>query len=159
MRGKSNFNIEPTVANFPFWMMIVFLSELANLLNESLALFKRIELESFGDGIVAWVIPTFNTASIDNVLDSSLIHFFEFVNAPLIESFEFRVEIVEVFEDSNAEKAGIKVGDAVRACNATPRARVVDATAFIEADTSLTKALFIADGMPFDNLIGAIKTN
>jgi hypothetical protein len=97
MRGKSNFNIEPTVANFPFWMMIVFLSELANLLNESLALFKRIELESFGDGIVAWVIPTFNTASIDNVLDSSLIHFFEFVNAPLIESFEFRVEIVEVF--------------------------------------------------------------
>ena len=68
-------------------------------------------------------------------------------------------EIVEVFEDSNAEKAGIKVGDAVRACNATPRARVVDATAFIEADTSLTKALFIADGMPFDNLIGAIKTN
>ena len=53
MRGKSNFNIKPTVANFPFWMMIVFLSELANLLNESLALFKRIELESFGDGIVA----------------------------------------------------------------------------------------------------------
>lgn len=28
-------------------------------------------------------------------------------------------EIVEVFEDSNAQKAGIKAGDAIRACNAT----------------------------------------
>jgi C-terminal processing protease CtpA/Prc len=68
-------------------------------------------------------------------------------------------EVVEVFEDSNAEKAGIKVGDAVRACNATIQKRVNDATAFIEADTTRTKALFVADGKPFDNLIGAIQTN
>ena len=68
-------------------------------------------------------------------------------------------EIVEVFEDSNAEKAGIKVGDAIRACNATVRKRVNDATAFVEADTSKTKALFTADGNTFDALIGAIQTN
>lgn len=68
-------------------------------------------------------------------------------------------EILEVEEGSNAEKAGIRVGDAFRACNATVQKQVRDATAFIEADTQRTKALFVADGKPFDTLMGAIATN
>ena len=68
-------------------------------------------------------------------------------------------EVVEVMEDSNAEKAGIKVGDAIRACNATIKRKVNDANDFIEANTKNTRALFVADGNTFDNLIGAVQTN
>ena len=65
-------------------------------------------------------------------------------------------EITEVFEGSNAEKAGIQVGDAFRACNATATKRVNDASAFVEADTKRGKALFTADNVPFDNVIKAV---
>jgi len=64
-----------------------------------------------------------------------------------------------VFEDSNAAKAGIKVGDVVRACNAIVKKPVIDATAFIEADTTKTRALFVADGRTFDQLINSISSN
>ena len=52
------------------------------------------------------------------------------------------VEVIELIEGGNAEKAGIKVGDAFRGCNATVNKKVEDATAFIEADTRRTRALF-----------------
>ena len=56
------------------------------------------------------------------------------------------LEVVEVIEGGNAEKAGIKVGDAFRGCNAIVAKKVNDATAFIEADTTRQRALLIADG-------------
>ena len=67
--------------------------------------------------------------------------------------------VVEVTEGSNAHKAGIKVSDCLRACNATVAKKVVDATAFIEADTRRTRALFTVDGQTFDRVIDAIQSN
>ena len=64
-------------------------------------------------------------------------------------------EISEVYEGGNAEKAGIKVGDALRACNASAT-RPVNDTAFVEANTKRGRALFSADGADFDNVIKAV---
>ena len=63
------------------------------------------------------------------------------------------LEVIEVIEGGNADKAGIKVGDAFRGCNAIVPKKVQDATAFIEADTRKDKALLIADGQDVDKVI------
>ena len=96
VRCKSNFNILSSIWGRPFWMMIMLLSEFAYRLNESLTLFEWIKLKSLGDGIITWVIPSRNTSGIDNVLNSSLVHFLEFINTFFIESFESCVELIEI---------------------------------------------------------------
>ena len=69
------------------------------------------------------------------------------------------VEVIELVEGGNAEKAGIRVGDAMRACNAVVAKEVKDQTAFIEADTKKTRALMITDGQEVDNIINAMQSN
>jgi len=96
VRSKSYFNVLSSIRGRPFWMMIVLLSEFAYRLNESLTLFEWTKLKSLGDGIIAWVIPSRNTSGIDNVLNSSLVHFFEFIYTLFIESFESSVELIEI---------------------------------------------------------------
>ena len=69
------------------------------------------------------------------------------------------IQVAEIYPGGNADKAGIKVGDAFRACNAIVSKKVSDATAFIEADTKKTRAFLIADGQDVEKVIGAIQSN
>lgn len=68
------------------------------------------------------------------------------------EKIDGKFEIVEVLEGSNAEKAGVRVGDMFRACSAQrgppPNANVAP-----------KKALFDAEGMNFEACMNALGTN
>ena len=73
--------------------------------------------------------------------------------------FPGRIEVVEVTAGGNAEAAGIRKGDILRACTATKRDTMSAAegniayNAFAGATTSgvtVKRALYIADGRSFD---------
>ena len=63
-----------------------------------------------------------------------------------------KFEIAEVLEGSNAEKAGVRVGDMFRACSAQ-RGPPPNAT------VAPKKALFDAEGMSFEACMNALGTN
>ena len=69
------------------------------------------------------------------------------------------INVAEVTDGSNAAKAGIRPGDALRACTALRIKPVEDATAFIEANTSRARALFVADSQPFEQCMAALRSN
>ena len=77
--------------------MVIFLGKLSYSLNECLTFLKGIEFKGLRDSIIARVIPALNTSSINNVLDPSLVHILEFVNALLVEGLELIIKVVKVF--------------------------------------------------------------
>lgn len=79
-----------------------------------------------------------------------------------------RIEVIEVVPGSNSEKAGVKVGDVVRAMTAQKSDAMAAAegniafNALAGATTSgvkVMKAIYIADGRPFDGAMEALMTN
>eukprot|EP00968_Pinguiococcus_pyrenoidosus_P024113 scaffold4283_cov220-Pinguiococcus_pyrenoidosus.AAC.3 len=82
------------------------------------------------------------------------------------ETLEGRVEVVEVGEGSNAEKAGVKVGDVLRGCTAMAvnLLKAAEEDAAFNALAGATKpgfqrAFYIADEMPFDQTMNALVSN
>lgn len=84
------------------------------------------------------------------------------------ETLEKRIQVAEVTEGSNAEKAGIKVGDVVRAVTAQKRDNMGAAESSIAFNAlagattqgiKIRKAIFMTDGQGFDNTFDALLTN
>uniref|UniRef100_A0A7S1U795 PDZ domain-containing protein n=1 Tax=Phaeomonas parva TaxID=124430 RepID=A0A7S1U795_9STRA len=81
-------------------------------------------------------------------------------------TLEGKVEVVEVVEGSNAEKAGVQVGDVLRGCTAMAvnLAKAAEEDVAFNALAGATKpglcrAFYIADGMPFDETMNALTSN
>ena len=83
------------------------------------------------------------------------------------ETLEGKFEIAEVAEGSNAEKAGVKVGDVFRACSAQKGKPPVDngeaqggeGNNMMPSDNTPKKALFNTKGMRFEAVMTALATN
>ena len=93
VRGKPYMHIFASIISVPLWMMILHLSKFTHLLGEILSLLKTIESESFSKSIIdfsfAETTPSFNSFTVDNVFDFSVIHVDLVSSTLLIENLMF----------------------------------------------------------------------
>ena len=93
VRGKPYMYVFASIISVPLWMMILHLSKFTHLLGEILSLLKTIESESFSKSIIdfsfAETTPSFNSFTVDNVFDFSVIHVDLVSSTLLIENLMF----------------------------------------------------------------------
>ena len=77
--------------------MLFRLTEFSYFLDESLPLLETIKFKGLSERIkISWIGPALDTSSINDVGNSSLIHFFKFINASLVELFKLGIKLIEI---------------------------------------------------------------
>ena len=95
--GQLDVDLLSAVQTSPLGVVVLGLAEFSHLLNECLSLLEAIKFKSLSERIeVTRVGPTLNTSSINNVSDSSLIHFLKLINTSLVELFKISIQLVEI---------------------------------------------------------------